>query len=179
MFALKRLSPISLPRPDDGTLLPAALAALLVLAIALQLVWTGEPDLPPERVGRIVQPQQTVMIARTGVSPIILERPLFSPTRGGTAPTASADGAPPSVLGGAIVAGSVTRGRARRAFLRLADGSVRGLAIGQTFDGWRLAGLTDDGARFARGRKTMTIAFGASAPVASEEASDEEDSEKE
>jgi hypothetical protein len=178
MFALKLRSPISLPRPDDGTLLPAALAGLLLLAVALQLLWTGEPDLPQERVGRILSSRQTVMIARTGIPPVILDKPLFSPARGGFGGGAG-DAAQASALGGAVVAGTVTRGRARRAFLRLPDGSVRALAIGQDFDGWRLAGLTDDAARFVRAGETITMAFGASAPVVSEDAGDEEESEEE
>jgi hypothetical protein len=162
-------------------MLPATLAGLLLAAVALQLLLTGGPDLPEEGIGRIASSAPSVRIARAGAAPIILERPLFSPTRDGSgagSSSAKGDGAS-SVLGGAVVAGTVSRGRTTHAFARLPDGSIRILGIGQQINGWRLAGLTSESARFVRNGETITIAYGANAPTPSGDAGDEENSEEE
>jgi hypothetical protein len=178
MFDLKFPFLIPLPRPDDGTMLPAMLAALLLAAVAAQLLLTGGPELPAEGVGRIAASMPSVRVARAGSAPDILARPLFSPTRNSDGGGATGGGAG-TMLGGAVVAGTVSRGRSTQAFVRLPDGSIRTLRIGQQIEGWRLAGLTGDSARFARDGQTISIAFGSSAPMQGDAAEDDENSEEE
>lgn len=159
MFALK--FPPALPRPSraDGSALPAALAALLVLAFAAQLLLHAPetlPDAAPVAALRL----PPLVIAPLRVDPLLASRPLFAPTRRMAGDAASAD----SPMGDIRVVGAVSlRGRVR-VFVQSADGSVRALGIGGQVDDWRLIALTPQGARFTRADETVTLAIGASPP---------------
>lgn len=158
--------------------MPAALLGALVVGAALQLLWTGEPDLPPVSfVGRI---GSAPGVAESAVPPVtapavIQERALFAPTRSASSGPARAGGSGP--LGGATVVGSVRRGRAAWLFLKLPDGTIRTLAPGASFMDWRLSGIGGDAALFTRGGERLRIPFGRQAPVSASDG-DEEKSEE-
>lgn len=157
-------------------MLPAVLLALLVSVIVLQLLWTGEPDLPESRVGRVGPIDAAITVQPSGAAPIIMARPLFSPTRSASAAPngTGADTAGP--LGGAVVVGSLTRGRAARLFLRTPDGSVKVLPVGGSYLGWRLVATTTESAQFLRGSERIKVNFGNQAPANNE--TDEESEEE-
>lgn len=161
---MKFRSPFLPPRSVDGTLLPAALSALLVAAGLLQLLWTGAPELPDEGVGRVMPASEAALsLPRAIAPPVIMGRPLFSPTR--TAGTQSVATGGDGPLGGASPVGMMSRGRAARLFLKLPDGSIQRLPVGGIYQGWRLVALTEDGAMFVQGQEKIKINYGSSATV--------------
>lgn len=177
---MKLRSPLSPPRAEDGTLLPAALLALLVGGVVLQLVLARDAELPPEGVGRVAPALADIEISQNAALPVILARPLFSPTRSLAArPLVLGDGAAIGPLEGAVPVGMIARGRAARLFLRLPDGSVRVMVPGSSYLGWRLIGLSDSGARFARGHEKIAIRYGTAAPASSGGATDEDEETEE
>jgi hypothetical protein len=179
MFALKLRFPISAPRRDDGTLLPASLVALLVASAGLQLLWVGNEPLPREAIGHVAPVQAGLMAAGEAAMPAILAQPIFSLTRSGVG--AQAEGGESQPLGGAVVTGMVSSRRSGgRVFLRLPDGTIQPLRRGETYAGWQLTGWTTEAARFASGGQSISIAFGSAAQplAAGDEASDEEESEE-
>lgn len=166
--------PIPAPRSDEGTVVPAALVGVLTVMIVLQL-WLTRTDTPvplPEAVP-ILAAYTPPKIMTVTVAPAILNQPIFSPAR-------TQDGgndADPDMLAGAQVAGTWTVGHRSQLVLRKADGGAITIAPGQTFNGWQLAGITGEGARFVREGQSELIPFGASAPrskAAGEDQSEEE-----
>lgn len=177
---MKLRFPFSPPRPEDGTLLPAGLLALLVSAAVLQLTLTGSDRLPEEGVGRFVPVTADAhAVGRASPAPVVLARPIFSPTRTAAAvPIAAAGQVLSGPLGGAFPVGMIARGRVARLFLKLPDGSVRTMPIGSIHQGWRLVGLADEGARFVRGNERVTLPYGSSAPVSPPSDDGEEEEEE-
>lgn len=157
--------PLSWPSRADGTLLPAVLAGLLVVGLVGQCVATGgTPDLPPVMaVGAARTRLRVPTVVPVSVARVIVDRPLFAPRQ---SVTSAADGNPPSILGGASVAGTMAiRGRTY-AVVRRPDGTSANLSVGATLGGWRLVALGQQGATFVKGGDRRVVAYGASAPVA-------------
>jgi hypothetical protein len=152
--------------------LPAILLAVLVLMGLMQLVLTGTPDLPEAGVGRVQLASPMLALVRVPASPVILERPLFGAGR------SAKGGANASPLGGATVAGSMAKGRQRQLFLREADGTIVTMAPGGTYHGWRLVAITEEGARFARGKEQLKINYGSQGPEKAEGDSSDESEEE-
>jgi len=171
---LKHRFRISPPHHDEHTLLPAVLVALLVVAVVMQLLWTSEPDLPESGVGRVASRDAAFMVPPTFIAPVIMARPLFSPSRSASAGPVGAGASGP--LGGAVVVGSLVRGRAARLFLKTPDGAVKVLALGGSYLGWQLVATTAESAQFARGSERIKVNFGSQAPATNEtdEQSEEE-----
>ncbi len=149
------------PRSGDGTVLPAALAAILAGALALQvvLVPAGDADSAAPRRALVRRPFVAPLISAAVADPAITARPIFTPAR---ANGGSASGADP--LGGAQVSGTWSVGRQTNLVLRLSDGTVRTLRVGQTVNQWVLSAITSGGARFSREGQSINVPFGASAP---------------
>lgn len=159
--------PLSFPNRADRTVLPAALASALALAFGLQLIWTSsEPDLPPVMaVGAARSNAAIPRIAPTAPSSAILERPLFAPRQSAVV----ANGAPPPMFGGAMVAGTVSiRGRTF-AVVRRPNGAVSNLSVGGSLGGWRLVSLSQQAAVFVKGAERREVAYGSQPTQASEE----------
>jgi len=79
----------------------------------------------------------------------VFERTLFAAAEGDAAP------ADAPVLTG--IAGRLNRDAV--ALVRIADGSARTLAVGESVDGWRLESLAIDAAFFTRGRERVRVAM--------------------
>lgn len=147
------------PRPSraDQTLLPALLAAVLVLMVALQFALPVEDELPAAM--RRVVPAR---LAQTGVNrvvpdPVILRSALFSPSRaaGGGGANVAASGP----LDGAIVVGMV-RGRGfARAVVQEPGGGAVSVPVGGRYRGWRLVALGASNAVFSRDGKREVMSF--------------------
>ncbi|OYX10637.1 MAG: hypothetical protein B7Z08_00115 [Sphingomonadales bacterium 32-68-7] len=135
------------------------LAGVLAVLAVLQLMLVPDAVVEGASAGRAAPLAGYVAPAITlvSVAPVIGARPLFTPARAGAA--SSSD-----MLEGVQVAGSWSTGRQARLVLRKPDGTSITLRPGQVFNGWRLAGITSEGARFARAGESATIAFGGSAP---------------
>jgi hypothetical protein len=144
------------PRPsrDNGTLLPALLAGVLVLMVALQFALPAEVELPPQ-IGQAAPARIAAReISRVVSDPAIARRALFTPGRGGTGSVASA-----GPLDGAVAVGMV-RGRGfARALLQQSDGRAVSVPIGGGYRGWRLAGLNKDYAIFTRDGERVAMPF--------------------
>ncbi len=163
-------------------MLPAALLTLLVGAAVLQLVLARDASLPQEGVGRVAPALAEAAIRHRDAPPVILARPLFSPTRSMEArPIVVGDEAAVGPLEGAVPVGMIARGRTARLFLRLPDGSIRVLSMGGSYMGWRLAGLSATGAAFVRGGEKRVIDYGSAAPAPASggENTDDEETEEE
>jgi hypothetical protein len=144
MFVLKFQAPLSRPSRADRTLLPAVLSALLALMVALQFALPAANPLLSE-AGRLVQPRLAAQVAGIAVAdPVILQRALFAPGRGG----GKAAGVGP--LDGAAFVG-IVRGRGfARAVLQRPDGQAASIPVGGGYRGWRLVALGQERAVFIR-----------------------------
>lgn len=135
--------------------MPALLAGVLVLMIALQFALPVENDVPVD-VRRVVPSQLgEVAISRVVPDSNILGNALFSPGRGGGGSNVAASGP----LDGAVVVGMV-RGRGfARAVLQQSDGSAVSVPVGGNYRGWRLVTLASGNAIFSRDGERVTLAF--------------------
>lgn len=177
---MKLRFPLSPPRADDGTLLPAALLVLLMGAAALQLLFARDSGLPQEGVGRVAPALAGVEIRHRDAPPAILARPLFSPTRSMEArPITLGDAAAVGPLEGAVPVGMIARGRAARLFLRLPNGSIRVLGIGGSYLGWRLTELSATGATFRRGGERRVFDYGSATSASASSGDEDEETEEE
>lgn len=172
---MKLRSPLPPPRREDATLLPAVLTALLCGGAVMQVALTDGPDLPSGGVGRVAPVETLAGVPPVTPAAVIMARPLFAPSRTATGQPATPGAADPGPLGGAIPAGMTARGRAARLFLRLPDGSVRVLAPGSAYMGWRLAGLSADAAIFRQGARRLVVPYGQSAPAIADDDSESEE----
>ncbi|HEY0623462.1 hypothetical protein [Sphingomonas sp.] len=121
-------------------------AAAFAVAMPVALLWPGSEAAPPARAEaeRAVIPPPVPEIAA------VYERPLFAVAEGGEALPADA----PALVG---IAGRLNKDAV--ALVRLADGSARSLAVGESVDGWRLESLAIDAAFFTRGRERVRVAM--------------------
>jgi hypothetical protein len=152
--------PIPRPRSGDGTILPAALAGLLVVTLALQVAFvpSDEPELDAARWAGASAPLGMPPITPAVASRAILEQPIFTPAR------ATGGGTAADPLAGAQVAGAWSVGRQANLVVREADGGTRTVRIGQSVNQWILTAITPQGARFSRDGQSMLVPFGATAP---------------
>ena len=143
-----------LPSRDDRTLLPALLAGVLVLMIALQFALPAADKLPGD--ARRVVPLRGVdaVISRVIPDPVIMRNALFSPSRGGAA---SGGGTGP--LGGATLVGMVRVGNRARAIVQRGDGTAVSVAVGGRYQDWTLVALSTKTARFVRDGERLTLDF--------------------
>jgi hypothetical protein len=109
----------------------------------------------PARHKQIAPPPE---VPRIAVPPALAGRRLFSPD---AAPAAAGAAAPTDVLGGAVIAGTVRRGRQLYAVIQERGGRIRHVAPGGTVAGWRISALTPSGARLTRGTEHFNAAYGA------------------
>lgn len=174
---MKRRFLISLPRAEDGTLLPAALLALLVALLLFQIFASNAPDLPDRPGGAAARPAalQLPQPAPVTAAPVILARTLFSPARGPAGSAEAASGAP---VGGAVPVGTIGKGGARILFLKTAEGKVLRLGRGGAYQGWTLVAVERDGVTFVRDGVKVRVNYGA-APVMPAAPSTDDDGESE
>jgi len=146
-----------LPSRDDRTLLPALLAALLVLMMAIQFALPVAEELPSD--ARRVVPSGSVeaVVGRVVADPVIVRNALFSPSRGSAASAAAGVGNGP--LGGATVVGMVRVGKVARAIIQQADGMAVSVAVGGVYRGWTLVALSTTRARFLRDGERLAMDF--------------------
>ena len=177
MFKLKRRFPIAqlssgqfssaqlrgvwllsiVPPSGSSARLPALLVLVLLIAAAVQVMLPHANPLPvggdAPRQTRLAPPPQVPLVS---VPAALAVRALFTPPTGpGTA------AAPTSVLGGAVIAGTVQRGRGRLAVVQETSGRVRYVPPGGMIAGWRIIGLSANGVRLSRGTDQITAAYGA------------------
>jgi hypothetical protein len=140
---------MAIDRRHRRVLIGAAVAAALLPAIALfpypiplrPYVHPARPTLQPSPVPAVAS---------------VYQRPLFAPVEAAADTPADA----PALVG---IAGRLNRDAV--ALVKLADGSARSLAVGDSVDGWRLESLAIDAAFFTRGRERVRVGMAAEAPV--------------
>lgn len=134
-------------------------AAGFAVAMPVLLLWRGGPSKAPvpATVERAVIPPPVPEIAA------VYERPVFAVAEGGEEAPADA----PALVG---IAGRLNKDAV--AMVRLADGSARSLAVGESVDGWRLESLAIDAAFFTRGRERVRVAMTTPEPAADDPAAD-------
>lgn len=133
---------MELSRRERGILIGAACLSAAVPIVALY---------PYSATSRAEQRATIAPIAPAPMSaPVrIFERAMFAAAEGEARP------ADAPVLTG--IAGRLNRDAV--ALVRIADGSARTLAIGESVDGWRLESLAIDAAFFTRGRERVRVAM--------------------
>jgi hypothetical protein len=154
------------PARADGTLLPAALVAVLGAMALVQLVLTDPVDLPA--TGPIGGGGAQAALAdpgSRGIPAAFAERALFSPAA--LPGAAGAAAAAPDPLGGVAILGLVGVGRTRYLVVQQ-NGATRRVSIGGTVAGWRVIGVSDSAALLARGRERLTRSFGAGEAAAAD-----------
>lgn len=135
---------MAMSRGERRVLVAGALLAALVPVVALFPYGVRGTVAAEQRAAAIVPAPLPVAVR-------LFDRPLFAPAEG-VGDVAAGD-AP--VLTG--IAGRLNRDAV--ALVRLADGSARTLAIGESVDGWRLESLAIDAAYFTRGRERARVAM--------------------
>jgi hypothetical protein len=134
---------------ERRVLIAAGVLAALLPAIALYPYPVDpRPDARPVRV--TIVPPPLPAPAR------VFERPLFAAAEGDAVPADA-----PMLTG---IAGRLNRDAV--ALVRIADGSARTLAVGESVDGWRLESLAIDAAFFTRGRERVRVAMSSETPSA-------------
>lgn len=123
-------------------LIAAGLASAIVPVIGLY-PYAAEPRAGARPAVATIVPPPLPAPAR------VFERPLFAAADGDATPTDA------PVLTG--IAGRLNRDAV--ALVRIADGSARTLAVGESVDGWRLESLAIDAAFFTRGRERVRVAM--------------------
>ena len=137
-------------------MLPAALASLLAVMLALQLALTSEVELPPAGAAGIGAAQGPPPAIRPApVPPGLLARPLF-------APHGAASGSAPANPLGATLVGAVRIGHRAYAVVQQGGRTIN-VPVGGSVAGWRLAGLSAEAARFVRGNERLVVGYGAAA----------------
>lgn len=160
-------------RPDreNGALLPAGLALVLLAAAALQLV-LPQGEAVPLTFGAARAPDRHLPAIAAVAAPDLAGRPsLFSPLRLAFARAAERDAASPGdvasvrvgPLDGTFVIGAVKIGRKQALLLREESGRVLRLAPGASYRGWQLVRIEANAARMRRNGMITRIGFGASA----------------
>ncbi len=140
---------MAMNRQDARILIAAGLVAVTVPVIALSPYRTA-PEASARSTIATVEPPPLPAPAR------VFERTLFAAAER-DAPPADA----PLLTG---IAGRLNRDAV--ALVRLADGSARTLAVGESVDGWRLESLAIDAAFFTRGRERVRVAMQGEEPPA-------------
>ena len=160
-----------------GLILPGLLALVLTAAAMLQLAMPYAQDLPadsaaalPTRPTRIAPPPQVPLVS---VPAMLSARSVFAPVSGASAAAAG----PTDALNGAVIAGTVQRGRGLVAVVQERTGRIRYIGPGGLISGWRISGVSASGVRLTRGAETINAAYGAvpAAPAAPAPENSEED----
>ncbi len=147
---MKFPAPLPLPNRADRSILPALLALILAALIVAQIMMPPltELDIVAGRTKVPAINQQSVAI--TGADPVILNRPIFTPSRGASANGSGNSDASNAPMAGAIFAGIVRVRGYSRAVMQRADGDAVSVSVGASFFGWRLISMNDDAATFMR-----------------------------
>lgn len=135
------------------------LTALLVAALAVQLLTVDAIELPPAGPvgGRRTVAAVPAVSGATGTS-IILARSMF-------APVAVSAGAGASPLAGIAIIGSVGIGRDVFAVVQRPDNRTARVRIGGQIGEWRLKAIRDNQALLTRQEEQISVPFGARAPL--------------
>jgi hypothetical protein len=159
---LKPPFPFALPRRNDPAFLPAALGAVLVIALLAQLLLTDEVVLPEaEPAGAAVPLRAGATVAPVLPPPALGQRSIFAQQGGG------ADAAVADPLGGTVIAGAVRIGRQSYVLVDVPGGGTHSVAVGGTVAGWQLQTITAQGVVLVRGVERINRPFGTAAPAAS------------
>ena len=140
---------MALNRIERRVLIAAGSVAALLPLIALYPY-----PVPPRPAARTIF--ATIVPPPLPAPARVFERPLFAAAEGDAAPADA-----PELTG---IAGRLNRDAV--ALVRVADGSARTLAVGESVDGWRLESLAIDAAFFTRGRERVRVAMSSEAPSA-------------
>jgi len=142
--------------PPRGKRLPVWLALMLGAMAVAQLALPVAPVLPVGGgVAALALPGAAPRVAPVGVPGVLAARALF-------APSALAATGPSDPLGGAVIAGTIQRGRMLCALVQFPGGAIRTLGPGAMLGDWRIVALLPGGARLIdRAGHTMTVAYGA------------------
>lgn len=124
---------------------------VLIAAGLVAIVWPMLALYPYARTPRPVTAPVAAPITSNAqyVASRVFDRTLFAPVEADAAPADA-----PMLTG---IAGRLNRDAV--ALVRLADGSARTLAVGESVDGWRLESLAIDAAFFTRGRERVRVAM--------------------
>lgn len=124
---------------------------VLIACGVVAIAWPVLALYPYARTPRPVDATVAAPIASNALPPVsrVFDRTLFAPAEAEAAPADA-----PMLTG---IAGRLNRDAV--ALVRLADGSARTLAVGESVDGWRLESLAIDAAFFTRGRERVRVAM--------------------
>ena len=151
------------PRADDGTLMPAVLAGIIVCTIMLQVLWTE-----PEPVAQLSAPMRrraapmppTMDLVQ--VDSRINADAIFAP-RGRTRPGGQNAERPNAPLDGITVAGAVSVGSRTAIVIRHPAGGTANVPVGGRVAGWTVAAIGPESATFVRHRQRLVVTYGAAA----------------
>jgi hypothetical protein len=137
--------------------LPALIALALAGAVILQLAMPNEVILPDSsKPGRAALQMSPPSTARAVAIPAALGNPgLFAATAIGKSSDTAAD-----LLNGAVIAGTLQRGRSRVAVVQMPQGTIRYVAPGGSIADWRIVALLPGSVRLERGAEYLVLNYG-------------------
>jgi hypothetical protein len=149
-------------------MLPLALALLLCAALALQVNFGNQVDLPAAGAVRAGEHGQPVLAARppeARVDPTLAAGALFTPILTRPSADKAGTGAPVSPLAGYVVAGVVQTPRGKFAIVQAPGGGVFRASLGARVGAWRVARLGRDAVLLVRGGERLRVQLSPSGPV--------------
>jgi hypothetical protein len=155
---LKFLSPIPIPKRGDASLLPALLSGSLLLMIGAQMT-LPPPPAPDDVTSPAPRNLRLPLIPAPARLASILEAPLFTPSRTYDVDAMAGANAESNAATFALIGITRVRGNSR-AFLKLANGDVKALKMGDSVKGWQLTWLGTDSARLSNAGQTMSLQAG-------------------
>lgn len=144
----------ALPPPDRTTRLPLLLAAMLLAALAFQLLTVDETALPPAGpiAGDRAHISAAADVARAGGGAIVLSRAVFAPRPAATGST--------NPLAGVAIAGSIRIGRNAYLVVEGPGSRTARVPLGGRIGDWRVRAIRAGDALMMRGKEQLAVPFG-------------------
>lgn len=151
---MKPLFRSALPPFDKSSRLPLLMAALLAVALVVQLMASGDDSMPPAAPMRFGagQGERLPQLPPAKGGPAIIARKLFEPIVSSSQPG--------GVPAGPLVIGTIQVGRRIAAVLEEPDGRIAHIHPGGRIGDWRLLRVTQNAVLLDRGGERQTVPFG-------------------
>jgi hypothetical protein len=156
MSNLKPPFRFALPQRDSDAILPAVLAAVLLLALCLQLLLRDDAVVPVERDSFVAswRHNRSLVLGPVVVPPAATSRSIFAPSGSTGADVA------PNPLGGTAVVGAVRIGSRTYVVLQSDGGGVHNAGVGESVAGYRIDAITPTGVELSRAGERIELPYG-------------------
>ena len=160
---MKLQFPLSAPRRDDATILPALLVAVLAIMLVSQMLVPADVEMPQPVLAGARMPSGVagLQVMPVRASETVVTHNLFAPGRSQSGALGKVPGA---ALDGAIIAGTIGSGARMRAIVVKPGGAMTFVGRGGLVNGWQVVALTGDHAQLRRGADKLDMPYGGAMP---------------